>query len=170
VDLVALDRLVVDVPVPAEELPSLSVGQDVQVQPSAAAGKPPAAQESPVQGKVYFIGAEIDRKTNSVPVSIELPPTTTLRPGQFVRARIIVKTQKDCMAVPRESIIANENGDESIVLVEGTQATHKVVRTGVREGNLVEIIADDLKESDVVVTGGAYSLAKFQSAKVKVLD
>jgi membrane fusion protein (multidrug efflux system) len=172
VDVVALDRLIVTVPVPAEERPSLHEGEDAQVQPSASAGKPLGAQEPAAEGKVYFIGPEIDRKTNSVPVGIELDAKTTLRPGQFVRARILVQTQKDCLAVPKESIFSDANGDPCVALVKDKVGTKKVVQTGVREGNLVEITSGDVQESDVVVTGGAYTFTseKVQGAPVKVLD
>ena len=165
VDLVALDRLVVNVAVPAEDLPSLKVGMTVQVSPATA-----SATESPSEGKVYFVGSEVDRKTNTVPVSVELGGGMNVRPGQSVRVKIVAEEHKDCLAVPKASVVADVNGDNFIALVQGDQASHKIVKAGLREGDLVEINADGLTEGDTVVTGGAYGLAQLQVAKVKVLE
>jgi RND family efflux transporter MFP subunit len=162
IDMVALDRLVVTVAVPAEELAVLHNGLETEVSMDSSADKS-------TPGKIYFVGAEVDRKTNTVPVGIDISPDLGARPGQTIHVRIITEEHKDCLAVPRQSVVADENGDSFIALVEGDQATHKTVRVGLRQDNLVEIVADGIKEGDTVATGGAYGLAKFQVAKVKVL-
>jgi multidrug efflux pump subunit AcrA (membrane-fusion protein) len=72
------------------------------------------------------------------------------------------------LAVPRDAVVADENGDSVISLVEGDQATHKTVKAGIEENGLIEITADGLKEGQTVVTAGAYGLP--QASRVKVLD
>jgi membrane fusion protein (multidrug efflux system) len=55
---------------------------------------------------------------------------------------------------------------EVIYVVEGDRAVQKRVKTGLRDGNLVEVEAEGLKEGDTIVTVGAYGLPK--ETKVKI--
>ena len=166
VDLVALDRLVINANVPAEALSSLAVGQPVQVLP-AREGDGKTAQ--PVcEGKIYMIGPEVDRKTNTMLVGIDVPASSPLRPGQTIRARIEVEQHKDVLVVPKEAVVQNDNGDNVIGIVDKEQATHKMVRAGIREGNLVEIAADGLKEGDTVVAAGLHGMP--QATKIKIVE
>jgi membrane fusion protein (multidrug efflux system) len=163
-DLVSLDRLVVNANVPAEELASLSVGMTAQVLPAHQEPGKPVGET--VEGKVFFIGPEVDRKTNTAPVGIELGGR--LRPGQTVRVRILVEEHKDVLAVPKESLTTNDNGDSVIAIVQGDDATHKMVKAGIREGDLVEIDADELKEGQTIVAAGIHGLP--QATKIKVIE
>jgi multidrug efflux pump subunit AcrA (membrane-fusion protein) len=161
VQLVATDRLMVDVDVPAEQLPEKAEGLAAQVFVG------PQARE-PVTGKVSFVSPQVDPKTGAVMVVVALPGDVGLRPGRAVRVRIVAEEHKDVLAVPREAVVTDENGDSVIALVEGDQATRKTVAAGFEENGRIEIAADGLKEGDVVVTAGAFGLP--QATKVKVLD
>jgi len=119
-------------------------------------------------GKVSFVSPQVDPRTGSVMVGIDLPSGASLRSGLAVRVRIIAEEHKDVLAVPREAVVADENGDSAIAIVVGDQATHKTVKAGLEEGGLIEIAADGLKEGDTVVTSGAYGLP--QATRVKVQD
>ncbi len=165
VDVVGLDRLVVNVAVPASESTSLNKQLPAQIYLVSA-----GTEAQSLEGTVYFIGSEVDRKTSTIPIGIDVSPGAQIKPGQSVRVRIIAQEHKDCLAVPKESVVSDENGDQFIATVEGDQATHKIVKVGLREGDLIEIEGDGLKAGDAIVSNGAYTLAKFQVAKVKVLE
>jgi multidrug efflux pump subunit AcrA (membrane-fusion protein) len=165
VQLVALDWLFVDVGVPVDELPANAAGLPVEIVPSGTSTSGPA---DPIMGKIAFVSPEVDSHNGAVRVGIDLPPATDLRPGLTVRVRIIAQEHKDVLAVPRDAVVADENGDSVISLVEGDQATHKTVKAGIEENGLIEITADGLKEGQTVVTAGAYGLP--QASRVKVLD
>ena len=111
---------------------------------------------------------QVDAKNGSVQMGIDLPAGASLRPGLAVRVRIVAEEHKDCLAVPREAVVTDENGDSVIAVVEGDQATHKTVKAGLEENGLIEIIADDIKEGDKVVTAGAYGLP--QATRIKPVD
>ena len=164
VQLIATDRLMVDVDVPAEQLPEKAEGLSAQI----LIDPQPKEPGNPILGKVSFVSPQVDPKTGAVMVIIALPGDVGLRPGRSVRARIIAEEHKDVLAVPRDAVITDENGDSVISLVEGDQATRKTVTVGLEENGLVEISADGLKEGDVVVTAGAFGLP--QATKVKVLE
>lgn len=164
VQFVALDRLVVDVDVPADQLPASAEGLEAQV--FTAKQKPDDAPA--VVGKVGFVSPQVDPKTGAVMVSVDLPADVTLRPGLSVRVRIVAEEHKDVLAVPRAAVVTDENGDSVISVVEGTQATHKRVTPGFEESGMIEITADDLKEGATVATAGAFGLP--QASRVKVMD
>lgn len=165
IDLVSPDRLAVNVSVPSQEVTSLTTGMSAQLVSPTAGDEP-----NTIDGKIRFVGIEADRKTGSIPISIDLPAGSKVKSGETIHVRMTAEEHKDCLAVPKDSIVADENGDLFIALLEGDQATHKTVRVGLREGSLVELIADGLKAGDPIVGSGAYGLAKFQVAKVKVLE
>ncbi|MDB5321078.1 MAG: efflux transporter periplasmic adaptor subunit [Phycisphaerales bacterium] len=167
VQFVALDRLVVNVDVPADQLPAKPETLSAQILP--ATGSAPRDGDAPIIGKVSFVSPQVDPRNGAVTVSIDIPATAAgLRPGLSVRVRIIAEEHKDCLAVPREAVVADENGDSVISLVEGDQATHKTVKPGLEEEGLIEITADGIKEGDVVATAGAFGLPA--ASRVKIID
>jgi len=168
VQFVAMDRLMADLDVPADQLPPTVIGLPAEILlPSAGAAKG-AAPIDPVLGKVSLVSPQVDPKTGAVMVAVDLPADTKLRPGLSVRVRIIAEEHKDALVVPRNAVVADENGDAVISVLEGTQATHKSVKPGIEENGMIEVIADDLKEGSVVVTAGAFGLP--QATRVKVVD
>ena len=62
------------------------------------------------------------------------------------------------IAAPAQSVVSNEQGQTVVSLVSGDQATQVPVKTGLRDGDLVEVAGPGLKEGDTVVTVGAYGL------------
>jgi multidrug efflux pump subunit AcrA (membrane-fusion protein) len=166
VQLMAMDRLMVDVDVPADQLPAKTEGLAAQILlDTHGSSADPGAIAS---GTVSFVSPQVDPKTGAVIVGVDLPANANLRPGLSVRVRIIVEEHKDVLAAPLDAVVTDENGDSVISLVDGDQATHKTVKVGITENGLVEISADGLKEGDTLVTAGAFGLPA--AAKVKVLD
>jgi len=146
--IVDLDRLVAAVNVPSREAGPVKVGQTAQI------------ETGPVSGPVVYIGSKIDDKTDTLPVRVALPAGAGFRPGQFLSVRIICEEHAECLAVPEAAVIADAVGSENgtIVLVEGEKAVRKSVKFGLRENGFVEVIADGLKEGQVIVTVEAYAV------------
>lgn len=158
-ELVDLDRLVVSSSVPSAESALLETGQPVEVRVDESA--------SPVAGSLDFIGSEVDTKTGTVPVRALLPAGSTLRPGQFVMARIVVAEHAGRLAVPLASVVKDEDGLTVIAIVQGDTAVQTPVQTGLRDGGLVEVEADGLRADMMVVTEGAYGLPR--ETRVRIL-
>ena len=112
--------------------------------------------------------AKLEALRAAVQVGIDLPADRALKPGLSVRVKIIVEEHKDSLAVPRESVVTDENGDSVISVVEKDQATHKTVKTGLEENGLMEISADGIKEGTTIVTAGAFGLPA--ASRVRILD
>ena len=166
VQLVAMDRLMVDIGVPADQLPANADGLIAQILSSSTTRS--GDSDSALLGKVAFVSPQVDAKNGSVVVGIDLPPGTALRPGLTVRVRIITEEHKGVLVVPREAVVSDENGDSVISLLEKDQATHKTVKAGLDEDGYIEISADGVKEGDAIVTGGVFGLPA--ATRVKVLD
>ena len=56
-----------------------------------------------------------------------------------MRVRIVAEEHKDVLAVPREAVVLNENGDHVVAIVTGETAVHRTVKTGLEENGLMEI-------------------------------
>ena len=101
-------------------------------------------------------------------VDISIPTEARLRPGQFVRVRIITDERRDCLAVPSQSVVKNEKGESVICLVSGKMAVQHPVKVGFREGDMIEIHSLMLKPGVEVVTTGAYGLP--EKSKIRILN
>jgi membrane fusion protein (multidrug efflux system) len=159
-EVIDLKRLVATVSVPADEATPLGAGQNADI--FTDNGKKPATT-----GGVSFVSPSVDQKTGAAMVRLALPENSGLRPGQFVGARIVTEELTDRLAVPRDSVVKAEDG-EVIYVVEGNKAVQMPVKTGLRDGNFIEVAAEGLKEGDTIVTVGAYGLPK--ETKVKITN
>jgi membrane fusion protein (multidrug efflux system) len=159
-EIVDLDRLVVSAQVAGPEMSALRIGQTGEAVP--------AQSTNAVQVAVTFVGATLDPTNGTVPVRAALPAGSGLRPGQFVSLRVVTDEHANCLAVPVECLVRDAEDGEVISVVEGTQATRKAVKAGIREGKLVEIISPELKPGMLVVTEGSYHLPR--TSKVRVIQ
>jgi len=165
-ELIDLKRLVVTAGVPSVEAHSLKAGQAAEIQ-CRMTPRDKTGQAEILKGTLTFIGTYVDSKTDTTPVRITIPPESGLHPGEFVRVSI-ASSEKNCLAVPAESVVKDADAGSLIAVIEGDKAIQRPVNAGLRDGNMVEITGDGLKEGMVVVTEGAYGLPK--ETKVKVVD
>jgi membrane fusion protein (multidrug efflux system) len=146
--IVDLNRLVAAVSVPSAEAAGLKVGQPVRFEKNEAAGA------------VLYVGAQVDEKTDTLPVRISIPAGGGFHPGQFLSVRIVSEERAGCLAVPEAAVIADAVGSETgtIVLVQGDKAVRKAVKLGLREAGLVQVEGEGLKEGLAIVTEDAYAV------------
>lgn len=157
-EIVDLRRLVATVAVPTDEAMQLKVGQTAQI--FADNAKKPTAI-----GSVAFVSPSVDIKNNASPARLALPGDSGLRPGQFIRARIVTEERIGRLVVPRDSVVKVD--DEPVLyVVADDKAVQMHVKTGLRDGDVIEVEAEGLKEGDTIVTVGAYGLPK--ETKVKI--
>jgi RND family efflux transporter MFP subunit len=115
-------------------------------------------------GTVAEIGPSADPVTRTFRVKLDLPSPTGLRSGQF--ARVTVPTgQSTSLQVPVSAVV--QRGQLEIVFVVGNQlAQLRLVKTGRRFGDELEIISG-LEDGEVVVTEGAAQLTDGQRVEAK---
>jgi len=177
VEVVDLNRLIIAANVPSSQMSALKVGQTVEIVPQQAevhdtSATAETAVPSPVPvtltGTVTLVEDRVDPKTDMGPVDISVPAEAGLRPGQFVRVRIITEERRDCLTVPSRSIVKNQSGEWVIYLVSGKQAIQQPVKVGFREGDTVQVQSLVLQPGDKVVTTGAYGLPG--KTKIRILS
>jgi RND family efflux transporter MFP subunit len=147
-DIVNLEKLAVTAAVPSREALRLSVGQAVEIDDG----------ESREQGKLIFVGSEVDPRSDTVSVRASIPANTKYKPGEFLEIHIICEEHKNCLAIAETGLVRNEEGKSAVMLVTGETAIQKIVEVGIKDSGLVEIAAEGLKEGQQVVTEGAYGL------------
>ena len=167
IELVDLHRLVIAAHVPSSQLSELKSDQTVEIFPAQSMTHDTGASVALV-GAVTFVEDRVDPKTDMGVVDISVGTDARLRPGQFVRVRIITEERPDCLTVPSESVVKNEAGESVIILVNGKQAIQQPVQVGFREGDRIQVQSLLLQPGDKVVTTGAYGLPA--KTKIRILS
>ncbi|MBL9101591.1 MAG: efflux RND transporter periplasmic adaptor subunit [Myxococcales bacterium] len=113
--------------------------------------------ESPFEGEITWIAAEVDPRTRTVTAQAEMPnPGGKLRANQFGLARIDTSAAKSAVSVPREAV--QRVGKLDVVFVRTRQGVYEprvVKRSG--DGEMVAV-KGRLQNGDAVVTTGAVLL------------
>lgn len=107
-----------------------------------------SGNDNPVLGRVRLNAAQLDPKKRSGKVYVELDESDGLLAGVFARGSIEIST-RTVISVPGTAI-RNMRDSPMVYVVRDGVVTMRSVRTGVREGNLVEIVAG-LDEGEMVV-------------------
>lgn len=105
--------------------------------------------EQKFEYSIKSIGQQIDN--NKFSLIVELYDNMALaRPGATVNAELIVEKKIDALLVPISSITSNEVGEEYVLLYNNDDYEYCKVKTGINEGQMVEIISG-LSEGDIIL-------------------
>ncbi len=108
------------------------------------------------QGKVDYIYPELDNKTRSMQVRIEIPnPDGLLRPNMLVSLSISATTDNDVLTVPRQAVIKTASMNRAVKSLGDGRYKSVVVQTGREASKRLEILAG-LKAGDSVVTSAQF--------------
>lgn len=159
-ELIDTDHLVVTCNVSSSDLRALKPEQMAEIAVTDTTNT--------VSSSVTFVSPQVDSRTDTGVARLSLPPNCGLRAGQFVKARVVTAEHKDCFAVPVASVAKDSAGATFIALIEDDKAVLKPVKTGLRDGNWVEVDGDGVEADKTVVTEGAYGLIATQQFATKV--
>ena len=163
VSLQSLDSLYVDYALPERFLPSLAVGQKVEVTVGAY-------PEEVFKGVLQAIEPDVEVATRMVAMRAQLPNADgRLRPGMFARVVNLLEGETSAVTVPRTAVSVNTYGDFLYLAQDdgkgGLVAKRQQVTTGeVRGGRIV--IASGLEAGQTVVRAGLVKLRDGQSITV----
>ena len=106
-------------------------------------------------GTIYRISPTINSGTRSFNVELELPNRNELlKPGMFVRVSMDLG-EVETFVVPANTVLVQEGTNTRFVYVEKSKLAERVeVLIGKRFDDQLEIISDNLKEGDNLVTEG----------------
>jgi membrane fusion protein, multidrug efflux system len=152
-DLVTLEdisALKVDFRVPEQLLAALRPGQAVEMGSDALPGRKYVAT-------VDAIDPLVDQAGRAVLLRARLRNSDgQLRPGMFVRTRLIVSQRQNALTVPEEALVP-VGADQYVYRVVDGKAQRVKIRAGVRRAGTVEVI-EGLAPGDTVVTAGQLKL------------
>ena len=122
----------------------------------------------PRKGRVTFANADYDTQTGTFLLRATLPnPEGALRPGQFVRVRVLGAQRPGAILVPQQSVLQGATGHFVILVDKDGKAQLRNVEVGPWLGN-DWFINSGLQAGDVVVTDGMARLSP--GAAVKVVE
>jgi RND family efflux transporter MFP subunit len=108
----------------------------------------------PHQGKFSALDRQVDDQTGTIRLAALIPnPDNILRPGQFVRARVTVRTVTGALLVPQRAINEQQTSYELAVIGTDNKAEIRSVKVGERVGSLW-VVEDGLKTGERVVVEG----------------
>jgi RND family efflux transporter MFP subunit len=108
-------------------------------------------------GKVSRVAPAFDPATRTAAMEIEVPnPGFRLKPGMYARVQLTADRRSNALTVPRAAIVDLENR-HGVFTVDTDTARFKDVKTGMSDGEWVEVV-DGLDEGQKVVTTGALAL------------
>jgi HlyD family secretion protein len=117
------------------------------------------AEEEPIDGKVTVVSPALDPNSTTVEVWVQAKnPKGRLRPGTSVQISMQSRTIPNSVVVPAAAVLIGPDGGSYVMLAGSDNRAHqKTVKTGVRQGDEVQIL-DGAAEGDRVVASGAYGL------------
>jgi RND family efflux transporter MFP subunit len=106
------------------------------------------------RGEIARLSPALDDQTRTLRVEADVPRQGSLRPGLFARARIIVTEHEQALTVPLDAIITFA-GLEKVVVVQDGKAVEKVIATGRRGPDWVEVVSGLGSGETVVLSPGS---------------
>jgi RND family efflux transporter MFP subunit len=141
------------VSVPSARLGELAVGQALRFQSDALPGKEFA-------GAVSFINPAAEATSRTVKLKAQIPnPGGALKPGLFVKGRVITGRREGVLVVPRASLVSWDATARTgaVFVVEGGVARRRAIRTGASSDATVEVV-EGVRSGEAVVTRGGFNL------------
>lgn len=165
--LVDLSTIKLEAKVLESEIGLVEAGREAQV-------VFPAYPDKSFVGKISAISPVVDSDTKTCTVMIHLAnPEKLIKDGMYAQVRIDSQIFEKRLIVPQEAILERE-GRKLIFLVENKRSKWVYIRTGVENEEYAEILSENdgvplmVKEGDLVVTSGHYTLA--HDALVRVVN
>jgi membrane fusion protein, multidrug efflux system len=165
VNLEDLSAMKADFRVPEQVSARLRFGQSVNLESDAYPGQ-----------RFVAVVAAIDPSVDSVGRSVLMRATlkdtsARLKPGMFVRVRLVLDTRPKAVVIPEESIVTQQGRLIIFKVVDG-QAVAAPVRTGLRtmlDGKAVVEVTSGLTAGETVITAGQIKI-RGNNVPVKVAE
>jgi len=130
--------------IPETSMPSLKVGQTVTIT---------SVDGAEHTGKIRVLSPTVNPNTHNGLIYVDIPGDSALRPGMFARGRIEY-TQSEALLIPLASLVSSDGYNYVFVVQPDHKVKRQLIKTGVLEGNNIEVL-DGLKPGANIVTTGA---------------
>ncbi|MGE0820950.1 MAG: efflux RND transporter periplasmic adaptor subunit [Candidatus Binatia bacterium] len=149
-EVVDVNPLKLRTPIPERYARLARIGLPIQIEVDALPGET-------FTGKLTRVAAGVEHSSRSLLVEAEIPnPDSRLRPGYFAHVTGVMGEER-ALFIPRTGVYRYA-GVERIFVVSENQVTSREVKTGVQEGDLIEI-AEGVSADDHVAISALDRLA-----------
>jgi RND family efflux transporter MFP subunit len=108
-------------------------------------------------GRVARIGASLNEQTRALTVEAQVAnPGNQLRPGMFAKSQLVTNRGGAAVMIPKKAIYTIA-GLNKVFVIENGKAVERLVKTGVEDGELIEI-TEGVNEGEQVATSNADKL------------
>lgn len=119
----------------------------------------------PARGKVNFFAPTYDERTGTLSLRAQFPnPNSLLRPGQFVRVKVLGAVRPHAIYVPQKALVEGKNGMYVYVVRDGKAAIQNVEVGDWYGDNWV--IMEGLNVGDQVIVDGVNKVGQGTPVKV----
>ncbi len=138
--------------VPEKDLAKIKIGQNVMFTVDAYPGKE-------FKGKVNVLYPNVEERTRTLQAEAIVPnANSALKPGSFARVFIYTQAAHDAVVAPLTALMY-DGPIIRIFVADGNVARERIVKTGNKYGEYVEVI-EGLKEKEQVVVVGQNNLSE----------
>jgi RND family efflux transporter MFP subunit len=145
VSLVRMDPLRLRAEVPERAAPSVRAGQKIRVM---IEGDPTVHE-----GHVMRLGPTINEQNRMLTIEADVRNNGSLRPGSFARVEIVTDEEDKALTVPTSTIVSFA-GIQKVLLVHDGKTVEKVVTTGRRADEWIEVTTGVSLGDMVVINPG----------------
>ena len=157
-DLVAPEALRAILPLPEHLQDRIEIGQSVRL-------SVPSRPDEVVEAEVSEVRPMIGERSRAIELIVELDNPGNWRPGGSVTGHVILE-RRDAVVVPPASLVRRPAGTV-VYVVDGDKAFERIVQTGLRASDWVEIV-DGLEGWETLVRDGAGFMS--DEARIDVQD
>ncbi len=158
VEILDLDKVLVKVNIPEQEIMEIREGENVEVELYALSDRQ-------FLGTVKTIGLEADSRSRTFPVEIMVDnQKRELRPGMLARVTFSKKISDEQIVVPRHTILERDNG-RVVFLVDQDKAVKRMISTGQSLQDRVQVM-EGLNVGDLLVVEGHTKLTDGEPIRI----
>jgi membrane fusion protein, multidrug efflux system len=155
-----LHQLEAEVHIPEQDFLKVRPGQESELTADAFPGHS-------FGGTVERVNPVIDPQSGTAKATIAIEnPQGLLRPGMFIRVRIVTEVHRDTWILPKQAILI-QGERKAVYVVRDGKAQEVFVRTGFQDADRVEIL-DGLNPGERVIVMGHLGLQG--DTKVRVIE
>ncbi len=150
VSLVSTNPIRLRADIPESSVSAVRVGQTISVTTDAFPNRT-------FTGRVSRLGTSLSEQTRALPVEAVIAnPSNILRPGMFAKSQLVTNRNGSAIMVPTKAIFTIA-GIVKVFVIENGKAVEKLVKTGITDGELIEI-TEGVNEGDQVATSNTDKL------------
>lgn len=122
------------------------------------------------EAEIYAYEPKVENDTRSLVLrAVTNNQGNKLMPGTFANVTFLISENKDAMMIPTESLIPKLKGQSVYLLREG-KAKLTDVDIGTRTESLVQIVSDNIKPGDTIITTNILRLKDNAAVKVEKVN